>query len=69
MPQPDKRSALQILARLLNLNQQRATEERLAGAANTPAKSAAKPAKTAAKRASKKSAPSAQSSLLPPDDD
>jgi hypothetical protein len=59
----------EVLARLLDLNQQRAAEERLAGPASPTTKSPAKPAKKASKSASKKAAPSTQSSLLPPDDE
>ena len=59
----------EVLARLLDLNQQRAAEERLAGPASAPAKSSTKPAKKASKSAAKKAATSTQSSLLPPHDD
>ncbi len=57
----------EVLARLLDLNQQRAAEERLAGPASSAPKSSTKPAKKASKSAAKKATPSTQSSLLPDD--
>ena len=58
----------EVLARLLDLNQQRAEQERLAGAANPPA-TKAKPAKKASKSTSKKTSKATQPSLLPDDED
>ncbi|MCY1062775.1 DNA methyltransferase [Nannocystis sp. SCPEA4] len=61
----------EVLARLLDLNQQRAEEERLAGAAAEAAAAKSAPAKKAAKKATKRPAkqPNTQASLLPSDDD
>ncbi|MDC0674427.1 Eco57I restriction-modification methylase domain-containing protein [Nannocystis radixulma] len=61
----------EVLARLLDLNQQRAEEERLAGAAAEAAAAKPAPAKKAAKKATKRPAkqPNIQASLLPSDDD
>ncbi|MBA3548969.1 MAG: hypothetical protein H0T76_21005 [Nannocystis sp.] len=63
----------EVLARLLDLNQQRAEQERLTGLAAAPTKptagSAKKAPKKTSKRASKASAGATQATLLPPDDD
>lgn len=61
----------EVLARLLDLNQKRAEEERLAGAAAEAAAARSTPAKKAAKKATAKRTPkpaSDQPSLLPDDD-
>ena len=61
----------EVLARLLDLNQKRAEEERLAGAAAEAAATKSPPAKKAAKKATAKRTPkpaSDQPSLLPDDD-
>jgi hypothetical protein len=62
----------EVLARLLDLNQQRAAEERLAGPTAPSPKSSAKPTKKTTKKTSKPSTRSTgptQTALLPPDDD
>ncbi|MBK8265189.1 MAG: N-6 DNA methylase [Nannocystis sp.] len=62
----------EVLARLLDLNQQRAAEERLAGPTAPSPKSSAKPTKKTTKKTSKRSSRSTgptQTALLPPDDD
>jgi len=60
----------EVLARLLDLNQVRAEQERLAGLAATPKSIKPKPtAKKVSKASAKKTATPTQTALLPPDED